>query len=427
MAYLWQKRGTKRNNLVAAYIASKNLEADATLLPYDIKASIAHAQMLKKVGLVNKKEAAVLIKALKAGRFKLKASDEDCHTAIENYLIKRLGSIGKKIHTARSRNDQVLVAIRLLSKEKLALLKRELITLAETILAFAKKYEFVAMPGYTHTQQAMLSSVGQWAGSFVESLIDDFTVLQSSYTLTDQNPLGSAAGFGTGLPIDREYTTKLLGFAKTQINSLYCQNSRGKIESFIMSALAQLMMTLGKIANDLILFTSYEFNFFTVDSSLTTGSSIMPHKHNLDIMEVVRANVSVIFSYQIQIQTVAHNLISGYHKDLKISKKALIDAFEIASSSIAIVKLLFENMRPNQKRLEEILNAEIFAADEVNKLVKKGMPFREAYQKIGSALKDVKKQDARKNILGKKHLGATGNLGLKYYAATLRQLKKNLH
>jgi argininosuccinate lyase len=270
----------------------------------------------------------------------------------------------------------------------------------------------------------MPSSVGQWASSFVESLLNDFTILQSAYNLNDQNPLGSAAGFGTGLPLQRELTTSELNFNRTQINPIYCQNSRGKIESFTITALLQVMETLGKIANDLIWFTSQEFNFFSVDNSLTTGSSIMPQKRNLDIMEVLRANVSVVQSYQIQAQNVGRNLLSGYHKDLKMTKKILMESFAITLDSLQIVDLLFHNLTVNPENLEKALSPEIFATDEVNKLVENGMPFREAYQQVGNNLADISDFDPVENIKNKTHLGSTGNLGLEILEKRLQNLEK---
>lgn len=431
MTKLWKKSGKKTHPAVNDYIVSKNCEQDMVLLPYDVQASIVHAKMLCKVGLLTGKEKTMLINGLKEieilyakGEFKLEQSDEDCHTAIENYLTKKFGDVGKKIHTGRSRNDQVLTAMRLFSKQQLITVNKDLIKTAEKILTFAERNEFVPMPGYTHTKQAMPSSVGQWAGCFVEALLDDYGILESAYTLNDQNPLGSAAGFGTSLPIDRDFTTKELGFAKTQINTLYCQNSRGKVESFILSGLVQVMLTLGKIANDLIWFTTKEFDFFTIDESLTTGSSIMPQKKNLDILEVLRANVSIVFSYQMQIQMVGHNLISGYNKDLKITKEALIKSFKLVISSLEIMQLVFEHLKPNKNKLSSSFSTEIFATDVVNEFVLKGMPFREAYQKVGNRLKEVKTPDFVKNIKIKKHLGATGNLALNSYAEQIGKLKK---
>ncbi len=419
MGKLWETY-QKMHPMVNQYIIDVNLAQDKILLPYDIQASIAHVEMLAKVKLLTKKEAESLIKGLKEvltlnkkGKFKLKQINEDCHTAIENYLTKKLGAVGKKVHMGRSRNDQILVAIRLFSKHQLKIIQLATIKLAKTILKFAKKHEFLPIPGYTHMQQAMPSSVGQWAGSFVESLLDDYQTISSAYNLNDQNPLGSAAGFGTSLPIDREYTTKKLGFAKIQINSLYCQNSRGKIESFTIGVLNQTMLTLGKIANDLILFTTKEFNFFKVNDQLTTGSSIMPQKKNLDIMEVLRANVSVVAGEQFKVQSVSQNLISGYNKDLKITKKALIDSFDIVLSSINITELLFNHLKPNTKQLQAAFDPEIFATDMVNDMVKNGTPFRDAYRQVALKLKGIKKQNVVKNIKSKTHLGATGNLGLK--------------
>lgn len=428
MTKIWQKSATKLHPLVTRYIVSKDCAQDTVLLPYDVRASIAHAQMLAKVGLLKKKEAACLVEGLqeildaaRKGTFSIQQEDEDSHTAIENYLIKKVGDTGKKIHMGRSRNDQALVAMRLFSKEKLHELKKEALKLAGTILHFAERYEFVPMPGFTHTQHAMPSSVGQWAGAFVESLLNDVDVLNFAHQINDQNPLGSAAGFGTHLPIDRQYTGKKLGFKKVQVNSLYCQNSRGKFESFTLSALVQLMMTLGKIANDLVWFTSKEFSFFKVDKSLTTGSSIMPQKQNLDIMEVLRANVSVIISYQMQITTVGLNLLSGYNKDLKIIKKPLIEGFKIVSESLEIAELIFHKIEPHIEKLSRSFDAEIFAADKANKLVQKGMPFREAYKKVGDSLNDIKVEDAVYNLRAKKHLGAPGNLDLKSYKLILKK------
>ena len=429
MSHLWKKKGVVANPDVHRYIISKELVHDKMLLPYDIQASIAHATMLGKVGLLTAKESMEIVSALKdighryeKGTFNLGPDDEDCHSAIENELVKMLGDTGKKVHMGRSRNDQVLVAQRLFMKHALGRIQKETVDLASAILAFAKKYEFVPMPGYTHTQQAMPSSVGQWAGSFVESLLDDVAALAAARALVDQNPLGSAAGFGTGLPIDRELTTKLLGFSRSQINPIYCQNSRGKIESFTVAALLQLMMTLGKMANDVIWFTSHEFSFFEIDPSLTTGSSIMPQKRNLDIMEVLRANVSIMQGHQLQIQNAGHNLLSGYHKDLKITKSAVMDACNMASASLAISMTLFDGMKPNEARLRTALTPEIFATDEVNRLAASGMPFRDAYRKVGESLKKLSGEDPVKNIKSKKHLGATGNLGLKHYAKRIENL-----
>ncbi|MFA5788780.1 MAG: argininosuccinate lyase [Candidatus Gracilibacteria bacterium] len=434
MTKLWKKRGLRTDQSVNSYIISEHCAEDTILLPYDITASIAHAKMLSKVGLLKKKECQALVAGLEEivslyheGKFTLKQSDEDCHTAIENFLVKKNGNVGKKIHMGRSRNDQVLVAMRLFSKTELYTVQKLVLRLAVTILSFAKKHEFVPMPGYTHTQQAMPSSVGQWAASFVESLLDDYRVLEAAMIQTDQNPLGSAAGFGTGLPIDRECTTKELKFARTQINTLYCQSSRGKIESFTLGALIQVMLTLGKIANDIVWFTTKEFDFFEVDSSLTTGSSIMPQKKNLDIMEVLRANVAIVISYQTQIYMAGHNLISGYNKDMKITKHALLEAFKITKNSLQIVSTLFTKMSPKIDKLKKSFGADIFATDITNELVKKGVPFRDAYKQVKENLEAIEIPDINTNLRTKTHSGATGNLMLNTYLKTIKSLLKGIN
>jgi len=431
MSKLWDKGDADQlHPAVNQYIISKNMEADNVLVPYDIKASIAHATMLAHIGILTDSESASIASVLSdilklhnKGKFVLRQQSEDVHTEIENFLVEKLGSLGKKLHVGRSRNDQVLVALRLFIRDSLNETRSLAATLANTILKFARDHEFVPMPGFTHMQHAMPSSVGQWAGSFVESLLNDAQILKAAYQVLDQNPLGSAAGFGTAIPLDREETTRLLGFSKTQVNPLFCQNSRTKFDALTISSLHQVMLTLGKIANDIVIFTSQEFGFFEVDRCLTTGSSIMPQKQNLDIMEVLRANVSVVQSLLAQVQTAGLNLISGYNKDVKIGKKAVIDSFEITRDSLKIVALLFEHIKPNHKKL---LNAfddvEIFAADEANALVAQGIPFRDAYRQVGENLSKLAKPDIQQNLRGKKHLGATGNLGLERLERLLDEL-----
>lgn len=427
---LWQKTGTQINPAVNAYIISKNLAADNALLPYDIQGSIAQAKMLGKVKILTEKEVTDLVETLQEiqqkhsdGTFVLEQKNEDVHTAIENYLVEKLGNTGKKIHSGRSRNDQVLTDQRLQSKDKLETTAKLCCKLADKLIRFATEFKNIPMPGYTHTQIAMPSSVGQWASSFAESLINDVYAIQGAHKVINQNPLGTAAGFGSSLPIDRDHTTNTLGFERTQINPIYAQNSRGKLEAFVVSALFQVMMTLGKLANDLVWFTSTEIKFFDVNPALTTGSSIMPQKRNLDIMEVMRANVSVVQANLLQIQTAGMNLISGYNKDLKITKKPLLDSFKITDHSLEITHLLFENMVPNEDRLRASFDTSIFATDEVNKMVMNGVPFRDAYREVGSNLDTIKNYDIDTNLQSKTHLGSTGNLGLEIMTERLEKLK----
>lgn len=427
---LWQKQGSQLHPAVNKYMISKNLEADNKLLPFDIQGSKAHARMLGKIGLLDKKDVKAIISALDDiltkhdnGDFTLRPENEDVHTEIENYLVEKLGDVGKRVHVGRSRNDQVLTDMRLYSKAELKRVQAGVKTTAQALLDFAREYEFTPLPGYTHMQHAMPSSFGQWAGAFVESLINDHNVLDAALILNDQNPLGSGSGFGSAVPLDRQATTKELGFDRVQINPIYCQNSRGKIEAFTIAALSQVMMTLGKLANDLVIFYSQEFKFIKIDPSMTTGSSMMPQKRNLDIMEVLRANVHVMQSLQHQCETVGLNLISGYNKDLKITKKPLMDAFDITLSSLSIVELLIGHVEPDEDGLNRAFeDKEMFATDAANKLVMEGMSFRDAYRQVGENLDALKNENAEDNIRGKTHIGATGNLQLDQFEKRLRNL-----
>ncbi|MDO8561719.1 MAG: lyase family protein, partial [bacterium] len=327
------------------------------------------------------------------------------------------------LHTGRSRNDQVVTAVRLYMKHHLATLRASCVSLAEQFLNFAEKYAAdgvgigtcrrdVPMPGYSHTQQAMLSSLGHYFSAFTESLLDDADFISAVLKQIDKNPLGSAAGFGTAIPVDREFTTKELGFAGVQVNSLYCQNARGKFESMYMEALAQVMLTLGKFANDMILFTSQEFDYFGVDASLTTGSSIMPHKHNLDVMEILRGNVSVVIANQLMVKDIAKNLISGYNRDGQLMKKPVFESTKIVADSLEVAGLVLAGLTPKVENLKGKITPGIFTADIANKLVtEKGVPFRDAYKKAAEMVSD-KAVDLAANIASKVSLGAPGNLGL---------------
>ena len=345
-------------------------------MPFDIQASRAHAKGLQKIGILSSLELKEILNGLdslekdfEAGKIRITPEDEDCHTVIENYLVEKVGDAGRKLHTGRSRNDQVNTAVRLYMKHSLAELRTSCISLAEKFLKLAEKHKNVPMPGYSHTQQAMLSSLGHYFSAFTESLLDDADFIALIEKQIDKNPLGSAAGFGTSIPVDREFTTKELGFAGAQVNSLYCQNSRGKFESVYMETQAQVMLTLGKFANDMLIFTSQEFDFFAVDESLTTGSSLMPQKHNLDVMEILRGNVSVVIANQLMVKNISKNLISGYNRDGQLIKKPLFESTKIVSDSLEVVGLVLERLTPKKKNLESKITPGIFTADIANKLV----------------------------------------------------------
>lgn len=422
MSKLWKKSDGKLHPLIEKYTVGDDYLLDATLMPYDIQASAAHAKGLEKIGIFNKDELNKVLSRLKqlekdfkAGKVKIEIEDEDCHTVIENYLTKKYKNLGGKIHTGRSRNDQVLTAMRLYMKDHLGKLRTGSGKLATDFLTFAEKHQKVAMPGYSHTQQAMLSSVGHYFCAYTESLIDDISFLDNVYAHVDKNPLGSAAGFGVPLLLPRELTTKAMGFKEVQINSLYCQNSRGKFESIYMEGLVQIMLTLGRFANDLLLFTSQEFNFFKVKDALTTGSSIMPQKKNLDGLEILRANVNVIISNHLLVQNICKNLLSGYNRDLQLIKKAIIESTDIVLASIEVAMLYVNGISPNEKIIEEKISKEIFAADIATEMAKtQKIPFRSAYQQ---AMKEIKKYkvDIQANLKSKISLGAPGNLDLNHY------------
>ncbi|MBU1131038.1 argininosuccinate lyase [Patescibacteria group bacterium] len=422
MTKIWQSKSTKLHPMVERYTVGNDYKLDKKILPYDIEASKAHAQALLKLKIITPAEHKKLITGLneilrlfKQGKFKIKLEDEDCHTAIENYLIKKYGLLGKKIHTGRSRNDQVLVATRLYTRKKLKQISEELIKLEKVFLNMAKKYQDMPMPGYTHTRRAMPSSVGHWAAAYVEELIDDHKQLECAYDLNDQNPLGAAAGFGVNLKLDRNLTTKILKFKKTQINSLYAVNSRGKTESFVLSVCTHIMMTLGRLANEMIWFTTPEFNYFDLPWKFTTGSSIMPQKRNPDVFELIRSNVNVIVGLQTGIKDICKNLISGYNRDTQLTKEPLIKGLGITRRSLEVCSLVMSGIKPNKKVLMKSLSPELFANNEANKLVMKGLPFRDAYQQVKENLDKLKVPDPAKAIAEIKSLGGPGNLSLSSY------------
>ncbi len=430
MSKLWNKENHDQlHPLVERYTVGEDYILDQQIMKYDMLASKIHAQGLERIGLISTEELhnienvlAQMEKDWKEGLIKITVHDEDCHTVIESYLTNKLGDVGKKIHTGRSRNDQVLVALRLYMKEHLDQIAELTKETTKTFLDFATTHQHIPMPGYTHTQQAMLSSVSHYMCSFVESLLDDIEIVHSTCKHINKNPLGSAAGFGVAFPLDRQYTTKELGFGGIQVNSLYCQNSRGKFESLYMEALSQIMLTLGRFANDMLLFTSTEFNFFDIASNLTTGSSIMPQKRNVDVMEILRANSGVVLNYQHMVKDIAKNLLSGYNRDFQLLKKPLLESTDIVVQSLKVVKLLVSTMKPKVDMIQRNISKDIFMTDIANDLVKnKGMAFRDAYKKA-SAMVDSYEVDMLSNLESKVSLGAPGNLGIDGYKERLSSL-----
>lgn len=383
---LWG-RGYELDKQVEEFTVGEDPTLDQQLVRYDCLASIAHAKMLGRIGILEEEEVQRLVKELndiialdKQGKFEILREQEDCHTAIENHLTKRLGDLGKKIHAARSRNDQVLTALRLYYKEELAECKELVIALIERITKFLKRLGKIKFPGYTHTRKAMPSSIDLWGNAFIEAMKDNLRVVDLALQLIDQSPLGTGAGYGVPLEIDREYTARVLGFTRVQENPIYAQNSRGKFESTLLHALTQIMFDLNKIASDLILFTIPELGYFELPEELCTGSSIMPQKKNPDVLELLRARYHLVVSYEFQIKNITGNLLSGYNRDLQLTKGPTMRGLRITKESLSVMALVFESLRINEENCSKALTEDIYATEELYRLVKKGVPFREAYK-----------------------------------------------
>ena len=391
MKKIWdRKNGVTVNKTVENYTVGVDYLLDLELLPYDIQGTIAHAKMLHKIKILSTKELAGALKGLnkildlwKRGEFSIEKSQEDSSTAIEMYLTEHYGEVGKKVHTGRSRNDQSLTMTRLFSKEKLLAIKTETENLKKALEEQIKKAGNIKMPGYTHMQKAMPSTVGMWLGSYHDSLEDDLILLEAVLKIIDQNPLGSAAGYGENtLGLDRKFTTKELGFKRIQENPMYCGFSRGKFENIVLQSASSVMFDIGKIASDLLLFTTKEFNFFTLPDSFKTGSSIMPQKKNYDILELIRGNVAIFNGYQNQIENVVKNLPSGYNRDFQLTKEPYIKGIKLMLDTIEVAILVIKNLEVKKVNLENACTSELYATDEALRLVKAGKSFREAYQEV---------------------------------------------
>jgi argininosuccinate lyase len=389
---LWQK-GTRLDPRIEEFTVGRDPDLDFELIPYDCRASIAHARMLKTAGILEAGEARALVKELeriielwKNKKFRVRRDEEDCHTAIENHLIRKLGSAGKKIHTARSRNDQVLTALRLYSKDRLGEVRSAVLELRRTLARLSRRHSGVEIPGYTHSRKAMPFTVGGYFRAFADALGDDLRLLQAAEEINDQNPLGTAAGYGTALEIDREMTTKILGFKRTQKNDLYAQNSRGKFESIILCVFSQVMLDLQRLAHDLALYSMDEFGFFRLPEAFSTGSSIMPQKKNPDVLELVRAKFAVVHACYLQAMEILKGLPSGYQRDLQLTKEPLMRGFEETLGTVRIMDVVLAGLIVNADKCRQACTEDIYAADKALELAKRGVPFREAYRKIAKEL-----------------------------------------
>ncbi|NGP77087.1 argininosuccinate lyase [Balneolaceae bacterium YR4-1] len=423
---LWDK-GQSVDELVESFTVGNDRELDLRLAIYDLKASKAHAEMLNAISILSDDECAKLLTELdnllhdlENGEFVIESDFEDIHSKIEFELTDKLGDTGKKIHTGRSRNDQVLVCMHLYMKDEITEIKGLIKDLFDLLILRSGENSDTIMPGYTHMQAAMPSSFGLWFGAYAETLIDDLFLLNAAYRIADQNPLGSAAGFGTSLPINRSMTTELLGFKTLKYNVVAAQMSRGRLEQQMASAIASVAATLSKMAGDVCLYISQEFNFVSLPDELTTGSSIMPHKKNPDVFELIRARCNRIQALPNQITMVTGNLNSGYHRDFQELKELLFPAIDKIKDCLYMMHFMVKNLKINKNIMDDTRYRFIFSVEEVNNKVRNSIPFREAYKEVARNISNGSFQPSRK--INHTHEGSIGNLCLdqiksKFYSA----------
>lgn len=414
---LWQKENTSTSALIEAFTVGRDKEFDLLLAKYDVQGSIAHVTMLGEVGLMTKEEAIQAVDALKkiateidSSNFTIEEGIEDVHSQVEFLLTKRIGDIGKKIHSGRSRNDQVAVDIKLYLRAEVLAVGREVKELFDLLLEQSERYKSVLLPGYTHLQLAMPSSFGLWFGAYAESLVDDLEMLLAAYNITNKNPLGSGAGYGSSFPLNRQRTTELLHFASLNYNSVYAQMTRGKTEKIVAMALSCIAATLSKLAMDCCLYMNQNFGFISFPSELTTGSSIMPHKKNPDVFELIRAKCNRIQSTPNELTLLLNNLPSGYHRDLQLTKEILFPAIEELKACLQLAVVMLSNIQVKENILQDEKYKYLFTVEAVNELVNQGIPFREAYKQTGEQVeKGMFAFDATKPLLHT-HEGSISNL-----------------
>ena len=419
---LWETAPGSVDERVERFTAGEDVRLDARLLYFDLCGTLAHVMGLARLGLFGSKELAsiqVALRGLWQQGLEIKPQDEDVHTAVENALTEQLGELGQKVHTGRSRNDQVLVDLRLYAKDGLLGIAIQLLKLGGALLRLARAHEFVPMPGLTHTRRAMPSSVGLWVGSFVEALIQDLTPLEAVYTLVDRSPLGAAAGYGVPLALDREHVAELLGFSGVQVNSLNAVSSRGKLDYLVLSTLASVLLDLSRLSADLIWMSSEAFDFFQLPEKCCTGSSLMPHKRNPDVLELVRAKATRVQAHAAQAFALAHGLLSGYHRDHQELKGPLMDGLETTLACLEVLVPVVAGLRVNEAALQKALTPDLFAVDAVIDKVKAGVPLRQAYRQVKANLDQIPVPDVEAALRARSHLGGPGNLQLDALQAQL--------
>jgi len=423
---LWQKT-TNSKQEVEQFTVGKDPEFDILLAPYDVLGSMAHAAMLETIGLLTAEENKILQKGLleiykeiKQGKFAIEPGVEDVHSQVELLLTQRYGAVGKKLHSGRSRNDQVLVDLKLFYRDAIREIFEEANSLADLLIQLADRHKEDLMPGYTHTQLAMPSSFGLWFASFAEGLSEDLNLLQVAFELSNKNPLGSAAGYGSSFPLDRTMTTRLLGFADLHHNVINAQNSRGKTERTIAFALAGMAGTLNKLSSDAVLFCNQHFGFIAFPDELTTGSSIMPHKKNPDVFELIRAKTNQIQSLPGTIGFLLTNLTTGYHRDMQLLKEEIFPALESMRSCLQMSHFMLKSIQVRKNILEDPFYMHLFSVEVVNELVLKGVPFRDAYKQVGEDI-EAKRFVPNQDKVNHTHEGSIGNLCLAEIEAKLEK------
>lgn len=414
---LWQKENTSVSQLIEKFTVGRDKEFDILLAKYDVQGSIAHVTMLGEVGLMTKEESGKAVEALKQiakeidnGQFAIGRDTEDVHSQVEFLLTERIGETGKMIHSGRSRNDQVAVDIKLYLRNEIMEIKKQVELLFDLLISQSEKYKDHLLPGYTHLQIAMPSSFGLWLGAYAESLVDDMEVLASAYAVVNKNPLGSGAGYGSSFPLNRKRTTSLLGFADLNYNSVYAQMSRGKTEKIVAMGLGCLAATLSKFSMDCCLYLNQNFGFISFPPELTTGSSIMPHKKNPDVFELVRAKCNRIQSIPNELVLLLNNLPSGYHRDLQLTKEILFPAIEELKACIQMTGLMLSHMQVKENILADEKYKYLFSVEAVNELVNQNIPFRDAYREVGNQIEKGEFSFDPTRKLNHVHEGSIGNL-----------------
>ncbi len=434
MATLWNK-GTSATDAVEEFTVGNDRQLDLRLAKYDVEGSKAHIKMLESIGLLTGEELSVLLggldeiaRSIEEGTFTLEDDVEDIHSQVELCLTRTLGQVGKKIHSGRSRNDQVLVDIKLFLRDELLTLREETLRLFRTLQSLSEKYKEVLLPGYTHAQIAMPSSFGMWFGAYAEALVDDMSMLGGAYKVVNRNPLGSAAGYGNSFPLDRDMTTRLLGFDSPVVNSVAAQMSRGKTERCVASAMGSIALTLNKFASDCCMYMCPNYGFIHFPDNLTTGSSIMPHKKNPDVWEMVRGKCNRVLSVENEISLLCSNMPHGYHRDYQLLKDILFPALTLLHECLGMTDYMLGYIQVNEHILDNPIYSYLFTVEEVNRRTLSGTPFREAYKQVGIEVNEGRFKysggetaQLKASDLHHTHIGSLGNLCNDRIAALMRE------